>query len=78
MGRTAGQQECRLRQLDDGEATQVLRIHAMADDTESAQAERETVDEEQEDLNADDAVDKLCEQLLCEDRVLFYELREVV
>ena len=50
----------------------------MADDTESAQAERETVDEEQEDLNADDAVDKLCEQLLCEDRVLFYELREVV
>jgi phosphate uptake regulator len=50
----------------------------MADDAESAQTERETVDEEQEDLNADDAVDELCEELLRENRVLFYELREVV
>jgi hypothetical protein len=50
----------------------------MADDAESAQTEGETVDEEQEDLDADDAVDELCEQLLSEDGVLLDELREVV
>jgi hypothetical protein len=78
LRRTAGKQEGRLRQLDDREATQVLRIHAMADDAESAQTEGEAVDEEQEHLDADDAVDELCEQLLGEDGVLFDELREVV
>jgi hypothetical protein len=50
----------------------------MADDAESAQTEGEAVDEEQEHLDADDAVDELCEQLLGEDGVLLDELREVV
>lgn len=50
----------------------------MADDTERTQTDWETVDEEEEGLDADDTVDEAVEELLCEDGVFFYEFGKVV
>ena len=55
--RTAAEDEYWLGELDDGEAPEVQRVDAMADDSDGSQAEWESVDEDEEDLQGDDGVD---------------------
>lgn len=75
---TTGQQEQRIRQLDDRKAAQVLRVDDMAGDAEGAEGDWEAVDEEEKRLYANDAVDEAVEQFLREDGVFLDKLGEVV
>ena len=75
---TTGQQEQRIRQLDDRKAAQVLRVDDMAGDAEGAEGDWEAIHKEEKRLHADDAVDEAAEQFLREHGVLLDQLREVV
>lgn len=50
----------------------------MTGNAKYAETDWEAIDEEEEGLDSNDTVDKAVEQFLCEDGVLFYELRKVI
>lgn len=76
--RTAGEDEERVRELDDGEAAQVLGVDDVGEDAQRAGAEREAVDCAEEDLHCDHGVDQAGEEFLREDGVLLDQFGEVV
>ena len=57
---------------------QVLVVDAVAGDAEEGKPYGEAVDEDEESLEGDDGGDEVREEFLCEYRVLFDELGEVV
>ena len=76
--RTPGKDEDGDRELDDGEVAQVLQVDGMAGDAEEGKPEGKAVDDEEQELQHDDAVDEAREKFLREYRVLFHQLGEIV
>ena len=76
--RTTGEEKDRIRQLNDGEVAQVLQVDDMAAYAKQGQPHREAVDDQEQELQDDNAVDEAGEKLLGEDGMFFNELGEVV
>lgn len=75
---TARKDKDGIAELDDGEAPQIAEIDTVTGDAEGAEGEGEAVDEEEEEVQADDGVDAAREQAPRGDGVFFDELGEVV
>lgn len=75
---TAGEYEERVRELDDWEASQVLRVYDVRADAHGAEEEGEAIEGAEEDLDGDDGVDEARQKLFGEDCVLFDQFREVI
>lgn len=75
---TAGEDEDRIAQFDNGEVAQVAHVDCMAADAQRGEEDWEAIDCREEDLGGDDAVDEAGEEFAREHGVLFDEFGEVV
>ena len=57
---------------------EVAPVYSMAGDTDQREADGETVDESEEDLNGDDKVDEAGEKFTGQNGVLFDQFRKIV
>lgn len=71
-------EEHRIRELDDGEASEVLHVDDMAAHAKGAEGPWEFVDHGEEELAGDDDVDHAGEDFLGGDGVFFDDFGEIV
>ena len=74
----AAREEDGIGEFDDGKTAQVEGVDDVGGDGDGGEPERESVDEGEKDLDADDGIDHAGERLFGEDGVFFDEFGEVV
>lgn len=73
-----GKNEQWVSQFDQGEATQVAGVDQVGEDAEEGKRDGESIEQDEEDLNADDGVYETTEQFSSKDGMFLDQFREVI